>query len=354
MGVSRNKKHGLSVHQSLQSRERENIAERSIPAQLRSTFGFGSGKIGKPLIGVGHYAGLLDFGNRVLAIHADGVGSKILIAQMLNRYDTIGVDCVAMNVNDIICLGAEPISMVDYMAIERPDRKIVQKVIAGLVRGAKEAGVSIVGGETAIMPDIIRGVGKNGLDLTGSVIGVVDKKGIITGEEIKVGDVVVGAESSGIHSNGMLVARTALFKRYRVDQYLPSLGRTVGEELLIPTRIYVKPVLEILKRCRVHGLAHITGGGFSKLHRLVSKPRMGILLDTMPKPPQIFKLIQNAGKISDRGMYGHFNMGVGFCIFAPRKYETTILRIFKKYGIKAMRIGEVTRSPGVVVNGIRL
>jgi len=327
---------------------------KEIVKQLSGTFKLRQGKFGSALIEIGHYAGIIDIGERALTVHSDGVGTKALLAQMMEKYDTIGIDCVAMNVNDLICVGSEPIALVDYLALEKPNKKIVNDLMKGLAIGAKEACISIIGGETAIMPDVIKGIDGKGFDLVGLAIGVVDKGKVITGKDLEVGDIVVGVESTGIHSNGLSLARKALLSKYKVDQFIPELEKSIGEELLIPTRIYVGPILEILKRCEVHALAHITGGAFGKLARLLLKPKMGFLLDNMPEPLPIFQFIQKEGYVAKREMYRTFNMGIGFCLCIPKKEEDEIIKIFAKYGMTAKTIGKVVGNPGVIVSGVRV
>ena len=322
--------------------------------QFKSTFKLRQGKFGTPLIDIGHYAGIIDIGDRALTAHSDNVGTKVLIAQMTEKYDTIGIDCVAMNVNDLICMGSEPIAFVDYLALEKPDIKIVKDIVKGLAIGANEACTPIIGGETAIMPDVIKGINGRGFDLVGLAIGIVEKEKVITGRELEVGDIVIGIESTGVHSNGISLARKALLPKYEVDKFIPELEKSIGEELLIPTRIYVRPVLEALERCEVHGLAHITGGAFSKLARLLVKPKRGFLLDNLPEPLPIFQFIQREGSISKREMYRTFNMGIGFCICAPRAEEDRIIKIFMKYGFGVKTIGKIVGKPGVIVKGVNL
>ena len=308
---------------------------KSIAELLKETFSSRDGKFGKALTEIGHYAGLIDIGNnKVLALHVDGVGTKVLIAQMLNKYDTVGIDCVAMCVNDIICMGAEPVALVDYLAIEETNDEMINEITKGLVEGAKQSGIAIVGGETAVMKDVITGVKGKGFDLAAMCVGVVDKDKIITGEKMKVGDVVIGLESSGIHSNGLTLARKVLSKDYY-------------EELLKPTLIYVRPVLEIINNCEVHGLANITGGAFSKLMRIGEKSEVGFLLDQMPELPDIFKLIQKEGNISNKEMYRTFNCGIGFCIVTPEIESKKVIGICRKHGISAMKIGEVVKDETV-------
>jgi len=312
-------------------------AHKSIAELLKETFSSRDGKFGKVLTEIGHYAGLIDIGdNKTLALHVDGVGTKVLIAQTLNKYDTVGIDCVAMCVNDIICMGAEPVALVDYLAIEEPNDEMINDITKGLVEGAKQADTAIVGGETAVMKDVIIGKERKGFDLASMCVGVVDKGKIITGEKIRVNDVVIGLESSGIHSNGLTLARKVLSE----DNY---------EDLLKPTLIYVKPVLEIVKNCEVHGLANITGGAFSKLMRIGEKAGIGFLLDDMPELPEIFKLIQKQGNISDREMYRTFNCGIGFCVVVPDNETEKVVNVCEKYGIKAIGIGRVVEEKDVKI-----
>src|SRR2546423_6001249 len=209
--------------------------------RLESTFATRKGKVGHPVFPIGHYAGLVDLNDgRVLSLHTDSVGTKVIIAQMMRKYDTIGIDCVAMCANDLICTGAEPISFLDYLAMARHDRDIVEEIAVGLVEGAKQAGMAIIGGETAIVPDLLSH--DPGLDLVGMAAGICRKRDLILGDEIRKGDVLVGIASSGIHSNGLTLARKILLSEYKLRESVPELGRSIGEELLEPTRIYVKPV----------------------------------------------------------------------------------------------------------------
>jgi phosphoribosylformylglycinamidine cyclo-ligase len=311
-------------------------AHKSIAELLKETFSSRDGKFGKVLTEIGHYAGLINIGgNRVLALHVDGVGTKVLLAQTLDKYDTVGIDCVAMCVNDVICMGAEPVALVDYLVVEEPNDEMINEITMGLVEGAKQADVAIVGGETAVMKDVITGVKGKGFDLAAMCVGVVDKDKIITGEKIKVGDLVIGLESSGIHSNGLTLARKVLSSDY--------------EELLKPTLIYVKPVLEIIDNCEVHGLANITGGAFSKLMRIGEKAGVGFLLDDMPELPEIFKSIQKQGNISDREMYRTFNCGIGFCVVVPESESEKVVDICKKHGINSRKIGKAVKEKDVKI-----
>ena len=299
--------------------------------------------------GFGHYAGIVEIpGGKLLATHTDGVGTKVVIANMMKKYDTIGIDCIAMNVNDIICIGATPISFVDYIAANRNDQEIFKEIVKGLVTGAKKSAMPIVGGETAIMPDVIEGKGF-AFDLAGMVVGLAEKKRIILGNKIKSGDIIIGASSTGIHSNGYSLARKALLKKYSVNDKVKGVGK-IGEALLKPTEIYTKPVLEMIEKCKINGLAHITGGSFTKLLRLKN---IGYEINALPKMPPIMQLIQEQG-VKDDEMYKTFNMGVGFCVVAPKEQAERIRSIFKKHNITSKEIGQITSKKGVFVNSVKI
>jgi phosphoribosylformylglycinamidine cyclo-ligase len=306
-------------------------------------------KMAKITHGFGHYAGIVEIpGGKLLATHTDGVGTKVVIANLMKKYNTIGIDCVAMNVNDIICIGATPVSFVDYIAANKNDQVIFKKIVEGLVKGAKKSAMPIVGGETAIMPDVIAGKGFS-FDLAGMVVGLVSKKDIVLGDKISPGDVIIGAKSSGIHSNGYSLARKALLSKYSVKDKVKGVG-IIGDALLMPTEIYVKPVLEIIQKCKVNGLAHITGGAFTKLMRL---KKIGYEIDNLPKMPSIMGLIEEQGVKSEE-MYKTFNMGVGFCIITPKDQATRIKAIFKKHKITTQEIGQVVSKKGVFVNSSKI
>lgn len=269
-----------------------------------------------------------------MALHTDGVGTKALVAEALRRYDTIGIDCVAMNVNDIICVGAKPVALVDYLALEKPQPRLVTAIMKGLRKGAQEAGVAIVGGETAIVPELV-----NGFDLSGTVVGLVKRNSIITGEQTEPGDVILGLRSNGIHSNGLTLARKVLLGR--------KAHQAFATELLRPTRIYVRQISNLLQsKLEIHGLAHITGGAYSKLKRIGKRAKTGFQLDHLPKPPWIFNEIQTLGRVPEREMYRTFNMGIGFAIICPEKVEKRIKRLLPE----TSRIGSVISSRDVVVS----
>ena len=288
----------------------------------------------------GHFAALVKLGNRAIAMSTDGVGSKIIVAEMMGKYDTVGIDCIAMVVNDILCVGAEPIAMVDYLAVEKPDPEIAAQIGEGLKEGCRQAQVAMIGGETASLPEII-----NNFDLAGTGIGIVDVKNIITGEKIIDGDVLIGIESSGIHSNGLSLARKVFFddNSFNVEDKLPNDPKTsVGKELLKPTIIYVNPIVELLKTdIEVHGLAHITGGGFTNLKRL--KKGSGYIIETLPEPKPIFKAMHKLG-VPIEEMYRVFNMGIGFVVIVKSEDAEKAINIIKKYNL-AYKIGIAKDDP---------
>ena len=277
----------------------------------------------------GHFAGVVEFGDYYLSMCTDGVGSKVLVAQHHRKYDTVGIDMVAMNVNDVICIGAKPIALVDYLAVEKIDSKQISEIMKGVAEGAKQAGCEVISGETATLPEVV-----NGFDLAGTCLGVVKKGEIVTGERIKEGDAIIGLESSGIHSNGLTLARRVL----DLDAW--------GRDLLTPTRIYVKEVLSVLGP-EVHGLAHITGGGLKKLKRILPKG-LGAEITSPLEPQEVFAEIQKQGKVSDYEMYRTFNMGMGFAIVCDPEAVGGITSSLKS---RAKVIGRIIKGESVRVPG---
>ena len=300
------------------------------------------GDLGAVKLDIGYFANVIDVGGIGLAICTDGVGSKSIIAQMMNRYDTIGIDCVAMNVNDAICVGARPISMVDYIAIEKADAEILGAIAIGLTEGAKQAGISISGGEIAPLKDVVRG-----FDLVGMAVGIVPLDRIITGRDLVPGDVVIGFESSGIHSNGLTLARHVFFERAKlsIEHVFPELGIPLGEELLRPTLIYVPEILDVIKNIRaVKALINITGDGLLNLPRVDAK--VGFLIDDLPPVPRIFRLIQQYGDIDNAEMFEVYNMGVGFCVLVAEDDADPVLSLLQRHGRRARVIGRVIEDEG--------
>jgi phosphoribosylformylglycinamidine cyclo-ligase len=288
----------------------------------------------RQVLASGHYANVVRIDDRTgIALTTDGVGTKLLVAEQLGRWDTVGIDCVAMNVNDVICVGAEPVAMLDYLAVDRADRAVAAQIGEGLARGAELAGIEIVGGELAQLGEIV-----NGLDLAGSCFGLVALDSLITGSAIEAGDPVIGLPSSGLHSNGYTLARSALSEIPMDDE---RLGPPLGEVLLEPTEIYVKPILELLRsEVDVRGLAHITSGGLGNLLRLETESGFEID-DPLPVPP-IFELVQELGEVSDEEMREVFNLGCGFCCVVAAGDESTALDLLRRDYPEAKRIGRAT------------
>lgn len=310
------------------------------------------GQPSRTVIGPGHYAAVLEIAPGLgLALCTDGVGSKVIVAEQAGRFDTVGVDCVAMNVNDIICVGAEPIALVDYLAVERADPEMLAELAVGLKRGAEEAGVEITGGELAQVPELLRGhPSPRGFDLTAACVGTVGLDDIVTGERCAAGDAIVGLPSSGVHSNGFTLARRALLHQagFALDDRPAALGgASVADVLLEPTAIYVRAVLELLRSdMPVHGLAHITGDGVLNLLRLSGA--VGFELDAPLPVPSVFELIAEAGGVGDAEMYRVFNMGCGFCCVVPAARAQDALSLLAGHHPGAAVVGRVTDEPGQV------
>jgi phosphoribosylformylglycinamidine cyclo-ligase len=308
--------------------------------------------IGAVQLDIGYFANVIDIGAVGLAMCTDGVGSKSVIAQMMNRYDTIGIDCVAMNVNDVICVGARPVSMVDYIAVERSDPEMLDTIAIGLAEGARQAGISICGGETSSLGNVI-----HGFDLVGTAVGLVPLDRIVTGRDLEPGDVIIGLESNGVHSNGLTLARHVFFKQARlpIDHVFPELGIPLGEELLRPTLIYVPEVLDILGGVPgVKALINITGDGLMNLPRVSAK--VGFMIDHPPPAPPIFRLIQTMGRVSNAEMYQVYNMGIGFCVIIAERDREAVLSILQRHRRRGRIIGRVIEddSKGVYLPSQRL
>jgi phosphoribosylformylglycinamidine cyclo-ligase len=270
-----------------------------------------------PVLPIGYFANVVPVGaGNGIAISTDGVGTKLLVAQAVGVYDTVGIDCVAMNVNDVVCVGATPVSIVDYIALEEPHGDLLEGLARGLYRGCELAGVNVPGGEVAEVREMIRGARPGyGFDLVGTCIGTVALDRVLAGAAVAAGDVVLGLASSGLHSNGFTLARRVLLDRagLRYDAHVADLGTTLAEELLRPTRIYVREVLALLASgVEVRGLAHMSGGGLWNLVRTAAP--VGYVIHTWPEVPPIFSLIQRLGPVPDAEAFSVFNMGIGFCV----------------------------------------
>ncbi len=279
----------------------------------------------------------------ILVSGTDGVGTKLKLAFLMNKHDTIGQDCVAMCVNDIICCGAKPLFFLDYMALAKNVPEVVATIVKGVAKGCKMAGCSLIGGETAEMPGFYR---QGEYDLAGFSVGVVEKEKMINNQTIEIGDQVIGIASSGVHSNGFSLVRKIFdINEENLDQYQEELGKSLGETLLTPTKIYVKPILKLLETIQVKGISHITGGGFyENMPRMLKKgTAIKIKKDSYPILP-IFKLIQKIGNIPERDMYNTFNMGIGMAVIVKKEEAQKAVEILEQQGEKAYIIGEITEE----------
>ncbi len=317
--------------------EKENKAIAALAKQLT----YKRTGLGAPITDVGHYAGLIEFGEYALALTTDGVGSKVIIANEMKRWNTVGIDCIAMNVNDLLAMGIEPLAFVDYIAISEPNDEIMRQIGEGLAKGAEMSRMTIVGGETATLPDVIKG-----FDLAGTCLGMVKKDRIITGERIQVGEAIVGLPSSGVHSNGYSLVRKIIDDAgYSYSNPFPyNTETTIGDELLIPTKIYME-VLDAVEKLDIHGLAHITGSGLMKLHRIT---KFGFDINDPIDPQPIFKFLQEEGGVEDLEMYKTFNMGMGFVIVLSQDEADESAKI-----LGGKIVGEIVDA-GIFVKGLEI
>ena len=276
----------------------------------------------------------------ILVSGTDGVGTKLKLAFLMDKHDTIGEDCVAMCANDVICTGASPMFFLDYMALGKNIPEKVATIVAGVAEGCKKANCSLIGGETAEMPGFYP---VDEYDLAGFCVGIVDKKKIINNKTIEIGDKVIGLKSSGVHSNGFsLVRKVFEVNKENLNEYVESLGCTVGEALLKPTKIYVKPILKLIEQVKVKGISHITGGGFYENMPRMLREGVALKIDKNSyEVPPIFKLIAERGNIPERDMYNTFNMGIGMAVIVPESEVEKSLEILKQAGEEAYLIGEV-------------
>jgi phosphoribosylformylglycinamidine cyclo-ligase len=289
---------------------------------------------------VGHFAGLLDFGEIALAMTTDGVGTKMLVADYMQDWSTVGIDCIAMNVNDLYVMNMEPVAFVDYIATDKLSIEKMAQIGIGLNEGARLANIDIVGGETASLRGLV-----NGLDLAGTCLGMQKKDRIITGEKITPGDKIIGVPSTGIHSNGLSLARAVVEKYAGYDKKFRG-NKTFGQELLTPTRIYHES-LKVTASCTVHGMCHVTGGGLLNFKRL---SRYGFRFDTPITPHEIFSWIQASGDISLMEMFRTFNMGMGYAYVVPKSSVSYVQKMVKG----AQIVGEVIEEPGSWLKDIEI
>ena len=315
---------------------------------------------GRPTLAVslpGHYASVMRLplpGTEGvgIALATDSVGSKVIVAEQAGRFDTIGIDCVAMNVNDLVCVGAEPLALLDYVAVERADPELLRELAVGLRAGASDAGVEIPGGEVCQIPEVLRGhPSPYGFDLVGSAFGVVALDAIVDGSLVRPGDALIGLPASGVHSNGLTLARRALLDDggLSLDACPPELGgASVADVLLEPTVIYVRAALALLRsEIEVHGLAHITGGGLMNLLRIGTGVGYEVSPEALPVPP-VFGLIASRGDVSVAEMWEVFNMGCGFVAMVGSEQAAAAVALLKEFHPGTAVIGSVTRRSGTV------
>ena len=304
--------------------------------------------------GIGSFGGMFDLSSLgvrepVLVSGTDGVGTKLKIAFAMDRHDTVGIDAVAMCVNDVLAQGAEPLIFLDYVAVGHNEPAKIEAIVAGVAEGCRQAGCALVGGETAEMPGMYEG---GEYDIAGYTTGVVEKSALIDGSKVKVGDVLVGIASSGVHSNGFsLVRKIVSDNGLSYSDIIPEFGgRSLGEVLLTPTRIYVKQVLEVIRSCDVHGISHITGGGFDENIPRVLRDGQGIEINEGSwEIPPVFRMLEKWGGVPHREMFNIFNMGIGMVIVLDESEAQKAISILESHGEKASVIGKVTAVPGVSI-----
>jgi phosphoribosylformylglycinamidine cyclo-ligase len=317
-------------------------ADQAVSALVDVLRTIDTGRPSRSVLGAGHYAAVLEVApNLGIAVGTDGVGSKLIVAEQTGRYDTVGIDCVAMNVNDVVCIGAEPFALLDYIAVERADAGVLRAIGVGLKAGAEAAGVEIPGGEVAVLPELIRGhPSPTGFDLTAACFGTVAIDRMVTGAACEPGDALIGLPSSGLHSNGYSLARTTLADLPLDDRPALLGGASVADALLEPTVIYVRAVLELLRSgIEVRGLAHITGGGVLNLLRLQAD--VGFEIDAPLPVPPLLELIRELGEVPEAEMWEVFNMGCGFCAVVPAADSAAAVALLARHHPGTARIGTV-------------
>ncbi|MHC4113992.1 MAG: phosphoribosylformylglycinamidine cyclo-ligase [Planctomycetota bacterium] len=349
----------ISYEQTGVSIEAGDEMAEGVSSHLLSTFG-------PRVMGLkGGFAGLfrLDYDEKlfkknykspVLVACTDGVGSKVQLAARIKKFDTVGIDLVAMSVNDMLVQGAEPLFFLDYVAVNKLEPEIIAEIVKGVAAGCRLSDCALIGGETAEMPDTYQ---KGDFDMAGFAVGVVERGKIVTGKNICRGDVILGLASSGLHSNGFALARTICFKKCGLkmtDKPAEFDGAVLGDVLLEPTRIYVRPVVKLLSQYKVkkvvHGMAHITGGGLvGNVPRVLPKDCDAVIEKASWRVPKIFTFLQEKGPVEEAEMFRVFNMGIGFVLIVAEDFANSIVRKLKRYGEKICRIGRVTGGRGRVV-----
>lgn len=332
-------KAGVNINAGYKSVEliKKHIAKTNIKGVLSDIGGFG-GIFELNLKGIN---------KPVLVSGTDGVGTKLKIAFLMNKHDTIGIDCVAMCVNDIICSGAKPLIFLDYIACGKNYPKKISEIVKGIAKGCVQAGCSLIGGETAEMPGFYS---KNEYDLAGYSTGIVDKSKIIDGKKVKKGDIIIAIASSGAHSNGFSLVRK-IFENYNLKNPVKELGKkSFGETLLTPTKIYVKPILKVLQKVKVKGISHITGGGFyENIPRCIPNGFCAEIEKKNIKILPIFNYIQKCGKLKERDMFNTFNMGVGMCIIVSKSEVNKAIDILNSCGEDAYIIGNIIEAKEKII-----
>lgn len=304
--------------------------------------------------GIGGFGGMFDLSSLglkepVLVSGTDGVGTKLMLAFKADKHDTIGIDAVAMCVNDIVVQGAEPIYFLDYIACGKQVPEKIEAIVKGVAEGCEQAGCALVGGETAEMPGMYS---EDEYDLAGFSVGACEKSSLITGENIKPGDQLIGLASSGIHSNGYSLVRKVFFEKAKMnlDDYVEELGSTLGEELLKPTRIYVKAILQALKKFELKGIAHITGGGFiENIPRMLPEGLGANIEEANLVIPAVFTVMEKLGNLKREEMYNIFNMGTGMVIAVDPSIASEVVSFFNEIGEKAYVIGTVSEEEGITI-----
>lgn len=306
-------------------------------------------RIRKYAKGIGLFSGLYPMGKNYLVGAADGVGTKLKLAFAMNKHDTVGIDLVAMNVNDVICCGAQPIFFLDYIGCQKVVPNLIEKIIRGISKGCSQAGCPILGGETAELADMYL---DGEYDLAGFAVGLVEKSKMINGSKVKPGDRIIGIASSGLHSNGYTLARKILFEEAKLNpkDYSEDFGKKLGEVLLTPTKIYVKPILNLIKKFDVRAIAHITGGGIPEnLARVLPKNGQAVIEMSAWQIPQLFRVIRRIGKVDQKEMYKTFNMGIGMIVIVPEKQAEKAMAYLKTQGEKTYMLGMIEKGKREVI-----
>ena len=309
-------------------------AVRRMKAYAEATFD------GNVLQSLGSFGGMYALGEQVLVSGTDGVGTKLKAAFALEKHDTVGIDCVAMCANDVVCHGARPLFFLDYIATGKLVPEVAASIVKGVADGCSQAGCALIGGETAEMPGFYP-IGE--YDLAGFCVGLVDRAKLIDNSRVKVGDAIIALASSGVHSNGFsLVRKLISMEKTKLDEYSADFGKTIGEALLTPTNIYVKPVLALIDAVEVHSIAHITGGGFyENIPRSIPKGLTAKIEKSSVRVLPIFRLLQKLGELEERHMFNTFNMGVGMTITLPKSEADKAISLLNAFGLTAYPIGEV-------------